>query len=316
MALKLRTFILLLIALVPLICLRVENKPSIIILTNSVDKPAAEVIAEGLRAGGASVTVVSPEEFKLEGAEAVVILGGPDAYEGVGEISSKVLDDVEEDWLRMTPNSSEIFLGSLEEIEAVIIAGHTRVETNLAARLFVRSGFYGTSLGIYSTLRVMGYEPGQYATYVTYLIEGNTTRTGNITLTVVEEEIEGQQAIGRIDVIYSPDNEVMRRYWWQLENGSYCLKIEFESPSESFSTNLTCAPPPKSFPIQLGVITRMITEVKSVSAGNFTSLMFFTVNGVKWVSLDVPITGEVLVIENVGNRTFFRRELLDYGPKG
>jgi len=315
MTLKLRTLIPLLIILVPLLSFRVENRPEIIIVTNSIDRPAAEVISDGLRAGGASVTIVSPEEFKLKGAEAVIILGGPDAYEGAGEISSKVLNDFEELWLRLTPNSSEIFLGELGGIEAVVIAGHTRVETNLAARLFVKSGFYGTSLGIYSTLRAMGYEAGQYATYVAYLTEENATKRGNITLTVVEEEIEGQKAIGRIDTIYLPDGGVKKMYWWQLENGSYCMKTEFESPSESYSTNLTCVSP-KSLPIQFGVITRMITEVKSVPAGNFTCLMFFTVNGAKWVSLEVPITGEVLVIEDFGNNTIFRRELLDYGPRG
>lgn len=120
-----------------------SSGPLAVIVTNSVDAPAAELLAQFLSGRGAEVQIVSAGEFEdVEAlATAVFILGGPDAYEGVGEISSLFLTVDEQSLLRRIAGYLNFFIRHVDGKHYVVLAGHTRVETYQAVLLFESGGY-------------------------------------------------------------------------------------------------------------------------------------------------------------------------------
>ena|SRR3990170_5363596 len=69
------------------------GKPKIVFLANSVDYALASDAIASLEARRMYVIRANASDFdRYRGERFIVILGGPDAYEGVGEIVSEVLD--------------------------------------------------------------------------------------------------------------------------------------------------------------------------------------------------------------------------------
>lgn len=80
-------------------------KPEIVLLANSIDySPSINFIAF-LKNNDMDVIYVNAQDFsKYKTEKFIVILGGPDSYEGVGEIVQEVLDDTEAAFLRTLGN--------------------------------------------------------------------------------------------------------------------------------------------------------------------------------------------------------------------
>ncbi len=69
--------------------LSVEGSSSAAIISNSIDFPAAQKLKEYLESQGYDAEIRSPEEFwnlVSKKISPIFILGGPDAYEGIGDL--------------------------------------------------------------------------------------------------------------------------------------------------------------------------------------------------------------------------------------
>lgn len=64
-------------------------------IANSYDAQAAEAVADGLRSAGFDVVILAADQAGEVGDRFPLVLGGPDAYDGVGEISASVLNDTD-----------------------------------------------------------------------------------------------------------------------------------------------------------------------------------------------------------------------------
>ncbi len=117
--------------------------PLAVIVSNEADARAAEALSQFLSGRGAEVLVVSASELsQVDGqATAVFVLGGPKAYEGVGDISSRILTELESDLLVKRPGYFNFFIRNVDGRHYVVLAGHTRVETYQAAMLFEQGGY-------------------------------------------------------------------------------------------------------------------------------------------------------------------------------
>ncbi len=127
----------------------------VIVVSNKIDKPAAEELVAALKKGGASVDLVNIEEFRsMEPSKAkvnvVVVLGDPKAYGGIRNLSAMVLG---KEWSSFLISRNESFLGYLRNIKGVwwlVLAGHTREET-LAPVLYLESTYFSdTPLEVYA----------------------------------------------------------------------------------------------------------------------------------------------------------------------
>jgi hypothetical protein len=80
-------------------------KPDVVVLANSIDAELSADFLGFLKTQALNVIYVDASNFsKYKDKKFIVILGGPDAYEGVGEIVQEVLDDAEEAFLRIPGN--------------------------------------------------------------------------------------------------------------------------------------------------------------------------------------------------------------------
>jgi len=112
-------------------------KPYALLLANSIDANVSAAFLEYLRSMGVAVEKVSASEFQSrKDAENIIILGGPDAPEGVGEVVREVLTEEEQSSLRI-PGNRGIFIhenpwhpgaGTI-----TVLAGSDRYETWKAA---------------------------------------------------------------------------------------------------------------------------------------------------------------------------------------
>ncbi|MEE8167700.1 MAG: protein-L-isoaspartate(D-aspartate) O-methyltransferase [Candidatus Hydrothermarchaeales archaeon] len=85
-----------------------QNKPGIIVLANSIDFALAPEFFEFLGNKGMEAIHVTVDEFEeYTGEKFIVILGGPDAYEGVGSIVRQVLSKEEQSFLRTRGNKGK-----------------------------------------------------------------------------------------------------------------------------------------------------------------------------------------------------------------
>ncbi len=277
----------------------------VVVIANSYDAQAAQVIVESLQRIGVDVEVLSPERAGEVGDRFPVILGGPDAYEGAGEISALVLNDSDEDWLRQMPGAILVYLGYWGNRTAVVIAGQTRNETLLASKLYAVSGLPGSPISaIMTSLEARGVSPGQYANYSTTIISpygGNVTgymlytvssgSLGDVPATVIV-----QSAVN----VYAPQSNATSVAYY-LSNGTVCTYASISGAGVgSFSSNLSCRlwePPNLSEQEIPRVLGRATAEYREVPAGRFLCAKFARQTGAVWVSPDVPITGIVEVID-------------------
>jgi len=108
----------------------------IAIVSNSADWPTALYLKGYIVGKGISCFILRPDEYwKIEhlNPSMIIILGGPKAYEGIGEIVSRYLS--EEEQKRLLVEGS---MGVFYKDNVVIIAGNTRVETRKAAELYIQ----------------------------------------------------------------------------------------------------------------------------------------------------------------------------------
>jgi hypothetical protein len=107
----------------------------IAIVSNSADWPTALYLKGYIMEKGFSCFILRPDEYwKIEhlNPSMVIILGGPKAYEGIGEIVSGYLTEEEQKSL-LAKGSMGVFYKD----DVVIIAGNTRAETRKAAELYI-----------------------------------------------------------------------------------------------------------------------------------------------------------------------------------
>ncbi len=144
--------------------------PLAVIVANEADSQAAETLSQFLSGRGAETLVVPASELaEHEGrATAVFVLGGPEAYEGVGEISSRILTDLEGSLLVQIPGYYNFFIRSINGRHYVVLAGHTRVETYKAVLLFEQAGYQEWILypSRVSEVSPFGYRSAEVATRV------------------------------------------------------------------------------------------------------------------------------------------------------
>ncbi len=127
-------FILLLSAYIPIFEIY-AGLQLIAIVSNSVDLPTARYLKEYALKKGFSCFILHPHEYwKIErlNPSLVIILGGPKAYEGIGEIVSGYLNEEEERSLLV-----EGAMGVFYKDKVVILAGNTRIETRKAAETYI-----------------------------------------------------------------------------------------------------------------------------------------------------------------------------------
>jgi parallel beta-helix repeat protein len=110
-------------------------KPKIVLLANSIDLNLSSNFTVFLKGQGVDIIYVNASNFSEYKQERfIVILGGPDAYEGVGEIVREVLNESEQGWLREKGNRRMYVKTNVWRTGQVvmIIAGSDREETQKA----------------------------------------------------------------------------------------------------------------------------------------------------------------------------------------
>lgn len=119
---------------------------SALIVSNSIDLPTADRLKEVFEKFNISTKIInaSASEFQNPPQEYTYairfILGGPKAYEGVGELSAQYLSEEEKNYLINTYKaygfwSKQGIIGNYTK-RIIIIAGYTRNETSLAEMEF------------------------------------------------------------------------------------------------------------------------------------------------------------------------------------
>ncbi|MEK6976781.1 MAG: hypothetical protein AABX40_00065, partial [Candidatus Hydrothermarchaeota archaeon] len=133
-----RPWIILLLALllVPATEARLEqSKLQIALLGNSVDSALADTLIFNIEGPVVEVVPTDAKNFEMQkGKKVIIILGGPDAYEGVGGIVSKLLSQEEQRYIRsegarMTYSKRDLWRKGQQ---VFIFAGSNRNETRKA----------------------------------------------------------------------------------------------------------------------------------------------------------------------------------------
>ena len=132
------------------------NEPKVLspslIISNSIDKPATESLENFLEQNGIQSELKEAKSltsFYFPKNPLIFILGGPHAYERVGEIVSQYLSESEKDYLINKNGSYDYWIKTSNWIDnqnVIIIAGHTRNETALAEMEFESKGLKGGQL--------------------------------------------------------------------------------------------------------------------------------------------------------------------------
>jgi hypothetical protein len=113
----------------------VNIKPTIVVLANSMDYELNSDLFRFLENKGLRVTHTTAENFdKYKNEKFIVILGGPDAYEGIGEMVREVLMNNEQNQIR-AKGSRKIYVKTnvwTHGQRVYVIAGSNRMETKNA----------------------------------------------------------------------------------------------------------------------------------------------------------------------------------------
>jgi hypothetical protein len=109
---------------------------NVIILANSIDFALAKDFSAFLRSRGFNVVRAGAEDFDQYETDDSIVLGGPDAPEGVGEIVQSILNLDEQESIR-EPGASKMFVKGNEKGSMVIVlAGSDRNYTSAAHQDF------------------------------------------------------------------------------------------------------------------------------------------------------------------------------------
>jgi len=117
-------------------------KPKLVIAANTIDYPLAKEFLDVLKTTNLDIIYANPQTFEsYKNEKLILILGGPDAPEGMGEIAKKYLTAEEQEFLR-TKGSRKMFIktASTNETNAsvqqgqklILLAGSDRQETKKA----------------------------------------------------------------------------------------------------------------------------------------------------------------------------------------
>jgi protein-L-isoaspartate(D-aspartate) O-methyltransferase len=113
----------------------VSTSDSVVVVANSIDKALSVDLFNFLENRGIHPIKISAIEFeKYKKEKFIVILGGPDAYEGVGDIVREILDSEEEEYIRI-PGKKRMYVKSdvwVDGQRICIIAGSGREQTKTA----------------------------------------------------------------------------------------------------------------------------------------------------------------------------------------
>ncbi|WP_125740364.1 hypothetical protein [Candidatus Korarchaeum cryptofilum] len=154
--------ILLLINFAPLLA---EKPPSVAIISNKADEPTAIFLGGLLSESRVQFDILGPRDFQraLENYDVIILLGGPKAYDGVGEISSNYIPPENATNLINEPRT---FLISIYKggRDIIVIAGHTRQETKEAVPYFFRDPIRVTKLWRWAGYPV-DFRDGSYSIY-------------------------------------------------------------------------------------------------------------------------------------------------------
>lgn len=162
-----REILLLLVILLPILPAQAGSHggPSVAIVSNEADKPTALFIGGLLRESNVPFDLIGPKDFAkaLERYEVIIILGGPRAYDGIGEIAANYIPP---DNATALINEPRTFLISVYEggKEIIVIAGHTRRETSEAVPYFFKDPIRVSRLWRWAGYPV-DFRDGSYAIY-------------------------------------------------------------------------------------------------------------------------------------------------------
>lgn len=115
------------------------QEPQIVLLANDIDwEIKGKELFEQFRSTGANIKRVKPSEFEIyKNSRIVVILGGPKAYDGIGDYVKQALD--EEEQLKIIKGEEGIFVKrdvwSKRQV-VIIIAGRDRKQTGAKVSLY------------------------------------------------------------------------------------------------------------------------------------------------------------------------------------
>jgi len=110
----------------------------VVIVSNSIDIEAARQLNKALLKNGVSCFILRSDElWKMEHypVDTLIILGGPQAYAGIGEMVANYLTEEEEASL-MEEGAMGFFVKFKEGKRIIILAGNTRNETKEAVTYF------------------------------------------------------------------------------------------------------------------------------------------------------------------------------------
>lgn len=142
-----------------------ERKPSVAIITNDADRPTALFLGGILSESGVPFEILGPRDFSsaLEKHDVIFVLGGPKAYDRIGEISSNYIPPDNATTLIREPKT---FLISVYKggRDVIVLAGHTRSETGEAAAYFFKDPIRITRLWRYAGYP-LDFRNGSYAIY-------------------------------------------------------------------------------------------------------------------------------------------------------
>jgi len=129
-------------------------KVKVAIFSNSVDLETAEKLTDFLLNKGYDVSIYEARSFDiiigLGRADVFIIIGGPQAYEGIGSISSLYLEEEVKKRLVKEKGFYGYWIRDIldEIVLCVVIAGNTRKETKIAEEAYEEKGIEETRLQI------------------------------------------------------------------------------------------------------------------------------------------------------------------------
>jgi len=212
---------------------------NVLILSNSIDLPAARELAINIGRYGVSITLTGEEAGSLK--DVIIVLGGPKAYEGIGKISKSCLPTPQSEKLISKEGSMVTVVSRKGEIEYVVIAGHTRVETAKAASEFPSTWIRLTALSNYIlgcdqvilgpvvySYQGVGYEDLAEVNATVLIVDPDDSGLTNEEITRLH--IQGKTVIAYLNIGQA---ERFRSYWkkeWEINPPSWLGEEDAEWP--------------------------------------------------------------------------------------
>jgi len=122
-----------------------QDSKQITIVANSIDKPLFSLVEVYLESEGFQLVYISAEEFQTQKENSrILILGGPNSPEGIGEIVQDILSDSDQEHLREEKGNRGLYKFRdtyADEQQINIVAGFDRFDTRQAAQTEQRNIF-------------------------------------------------------------------------------------------------------------------------------------------------------------------------------